>query len=147
MNETNAVETTEAPAAIEATKPVAKAKAAKKPATKPAPKKAATAKATTKAAPAASGRAMAPVPAAERRAALLKLLRQKKATGALAAVATEELAAKLGYTPYDVYCLGYHKFPLAAGGYLKTTKTQEGGLAYYLTAKGQKSGPDDKPAK
>ncbi len=138
MNET-ATTTETAPAA-----PTPKAAPRSKPAAKPA-KKAPT-KATPAKKAAANGtarkadRGMADVPAADRRLALVKLLRKVGATSSAAARPVGVLAEKLGYTAYDVYCLAYHKYHLAAEGIVKTT-TVEGqrGLSVYLTAKGAKA--------
>lgn len=134
---TTAVETPVATAPVKVKRAPAK--------TKPAAKKKAPAKAAPKAsangkAKAKASRGMADVPAAQRRVALVKLLRKVGATGAGSAKPVSELAAKLGYTKYDVYCLAYHKYHLATAGILKTT-TEEGvrGLVVYLTAKGVKA--------
>lgn len=89
-------------------------------------------------------RSMAPVPASERRKAFLALLRRRKADKPSSAIAISEMAEKLGYNSYDVYCLGYHKYPLAAGGYVKSVKHEgDKELSFYATAKGMKSSPDD----
>jgi len=120
-----------------AEKPVAKSKPAK-----PAPKKAV--KPAEKKPTGARARSMSTVPAAERRQAFLKLLRKMGADKATSAVPISKIAAKLGYNNYDVYCLGYHKFALGAGGYVKSAKLEDvKELSFYLTAKGVKSGPDD----
>ena len=120
---------------------VAKTKKTAAPKAKPA------AKADKKSKPESTGprtRAMAKVPAAERRQALLKLMRKLGADKSTNAVPISKLADKLGYSHYDVYCLGYHKFPLAVGGYLKSVKIEgQPEMSLYLTAKGMKSGPDD----
>lgn len=90
-------------------------------------------------------RGMASIPAAERRVAFLKMLKKLGATSAAAARSKTEIAAKLGYGEYDVYCLGYHKYPLAVNGLVKSATHEEGGLAFYITVKGLAS--LDKPAK
>lgn len=83
-------------------------------------------------------RAMSDIPAADRRKALVKALRAAKATGALAAKPIDELATKLGYGEYDVYCLVYHKFKLHVDGIVKTVKLEGAKrLSAYLTKKGQ----------
>jgi len=92
----------------------------------------------------AKDRSMADVPASEQRQAFLKLLRKHKADKALSAMPISKIAEKLGYTHYNVYCLGYHKRPLAIGGYIKVVKLEDAKeLSFHLTAKGAKSGPDD----
>lgn len=140
----DAVTTTAAPtpAAVAAPRPAPKPKLpakAKAPATK--------AKAKPKTKIAANGkldRTAADVPVGDRRLALVKLMRKLRATSADAGVPISELAPKLGYTRYDVYCLAYHKYPLAAAGYVKHAAADSGReLCYYLTAKGAKAADDD----
>lgn len=92
-------------------------------------------------------RAMAQVPAAERRAALLKLLVKLGATTATTAAGLGKLASKLGYTEYDVYCLVYHKHLLATSEFVKTVKLEDSGLSAYITAKGVKSLASGDPKK
>lgn len=118
-----------------ARKPAAR-KAAKKPAKKPAKAKKAPAK----------DRSAGDAPASERRAALVKLLRKMGADNGMSAVPISKLAGKLGYNPYDVYCLAYHKFPLAKGGFVKTTVHEDSReQCVYLTAKGAKVPVDQLP--
>lgn len=89
-------------------------------------------------------RSMADAPASEQRQAFLKLLRKHKADKPTSAMPISKIAEKLGYTHYNVYCLGYHKRPLAVGGYVKAVKMEDAKeLSFHLTAKGMKSGPDD----
>lgn len=137
-----------APAPKPAAKPKVEAKAktsAKKPA-KVTPAKKAVANGVhkttgTKVAKAArAGRGMADVPAAERRLALVRALRKAGAVSPGSARAIPDLAAKLGYTNYDVYCLAYHKYHLATAGIVKVCEVEgRRGLSVYLTAKGQKA--------
>lgn len=109
--------------AVETKAPKVKAKA--KPAAKP--KKAAR-----------TDRGMADVPAKDRRKALVKVLRAAKATGALSSKPIDELATKLGYGEYDVYCLCYPKFKLQTDGLVKTVKLEDSKrIGAYLTKKGQ----------
>lgn len=120
----------------EAKKPVAKVKptAAKK----SSPKKTADVKKAT-----VKDRSMSDVPAAERRLALVKLLRKHRATSGATAMETSKIAERLGYTAYDVYCLAYHKFPLARDGFVKTARREDSKeTLIYLTAKGQKTDPE-----
>lgn len=82
------------------------------------------------------------VPAKDRRLALLKLLRKHGATKVSTAKPISFLAAKLGYTPYDVYMLTYRTSPLVIQELVKTCQTEEHrDLSVYLTAKGVKSDP------
>lgn len=86
------------------------------------------------------------VSAHDRRVALMTLLRKLGATGAGSARSIPELASKLGYTDYDVYCLVYHKYPLAGGGFVKTVEVEgERSLHVHLTAKGKGAKADDLP--
>lgn len=88
-------------------------------------------------------RSMSDVPVAERRLALVKLLRKLGATSASTSRPISLLAEKLGYTRYDVYCLVYHKFPLATEGFVKVVQLEENpDRSVYLTAKGQKTDPE-----
>ena len=127
---------------VVATEPVTEAK---KPRAKPAAKlKQAEPKVKVKIDAKAKDRSMADVPASEQRQAFLKLLRKHKADKPLSAMPISKIAEKLGYTHYNVYCLGYHKRPLAVGGYVKSVKLEDAKeLSFHLTAKGVKSGPDD----
>ncbi len=133
------VATPEAPTTAAPAPKVPKAPA--KPKAKPAAKKASTGPAKkTAASPVKQDRSAADVPVAQRRLALVKLLRKLGATKATTARQVSELAGKLGYTNYDVYCLAYHTYFLAEAGIVKTC-VQEGerGLGVYLTAKGVKA--------
>lgn len=123
------------------------------PATTPAPAKngkpksskpAAKGKPKTKTAKATKlDRSAADEPANVRRTKLIQLLRKMKATASGSARPISELAAKLGYTPYDVYCLGYEKYKLFQEGYLKHTSLEGSRETYfYLTAKGAKLLPE-----
>lgn len=118
-------------------KPAAKLKPA-------APKKVmAPKKAAPKKEPAERDRSMSDVPASERRLALVKLLRKHKATSGATAIPLSVIAGKLGYTTYDVYCLSYHKFPLARDGFVKTANREDSKeTLVYLTAKGVKNDPE-----
>ena len=131
----NAITTVETPAGKLVAKATNGRAKAKKP-VKPAAKKSAAAK----------DRSAADVPARDRRVALVKLLRKMQATSATAAKPVKALAERLGYNDYDVYCLAYHKYPLAAAGLVKTVQV-EGvrGLSVHLTAKGAKAGDDQIP--
>ncbi len=113
------------------------AKAADKKASKPKVK-------AKKKAAGKTDRSAADVPAGDRRVALVKLLRKLGASSATAARPVPLLAEKLGYNQYDVYCLGYHKFPLAVGGFLKSVKHEgQKTVSFYLTAKGMKAEDDE----
>lgn len=83
------------------------------------------------------------VPAKDRRLALVTLLRTLKATSHQSARTVNELAEKLKYNPYDVYCMVYHKYHLATDGFVKTFK-EDGGreVKVFLTAKGVKNDPE-----
>lgn len=101
------------------------------------------AKKVEKAAAKSRDRGMADVPAATRRVEFIKALRKMGATSATSAKPVSAIAAKLGYGNYDVYCLGYHKYPLAVEGYVKQCKLEDSReLHFYLTAKGQKNLPE-----
>ena len=152
QNETE-TEATETSTAV-ATKPK-KSKPKKSAAKKPASSKKPEAKVSTKkpakkptkktsASASAKDRSLkSEIPAAQRRVAFVKLLRKMGATSATAAVAGSVIAEKLGYTPYDVYCLGYPKYKLATEGFVKSAKHEgQREVAYYLTAKGNKQDPE-----
>ncbi len=133
MSETNTA-TVETPTGKPVAAKIVKTKAPKKPVAKPATK----AKAKV-----VRDRSSADVPAAARRLALVKLLRKCQATKATTAKPISFLAEKLGYNPYDVYCLVYHKYQLAVEGFVKTAKIEDvKGLCVYLTAKGVKTDPE-----
>lgn len=125
--------------------PAAKAKAPAKPKTAPKPKPAAKPKAEKSPAN-KRDRGMSEVPAETRRRELVKLLRKQGATSSARAVTTGDLAKKLGYTPYDVYCLAYHSYPLAKNGFVQTAVVEGSrDRGVYLTAKGAKVELDDLP--
>jgi hypothetical protein len=88
-------------------------------------------------------RSMASIPAAEQRLAFLKLLRKLGAVSAVTAKPLTVIAEKLGYTEYNVYCLGYSKRMLAMEGFVKSIKLEGSReTSYYLTAKGAKTDPE-----
>ena len=121
-----------------------KVKPSKTPKAKASPKKVpAKAKPAKAASKKSVDRAMSDVPAKERRVNLVKVLRKMGAVDKESARPISVLAQKLGYTAYDVYCLTYHKFPLAKQGFVKVTE-QEGhrDQCVYLTAKGQSTLPE-----
>lgn len=134
------MEITTAPEATPAKAP-AKAKAAPK--VKAEPK----AKPKTEKKPAAKrDRGMSEVPVRTRRRELVKLLRKSGATSSARAVTIGDLAKKLQYTPYDVYCLAYHSYPLAKAGIVSTAVVENNrDRGVYLTAKGAKIELDDLP--
>lgn len=83
--------------------------------------------------------------AADRRRKVLGAMRSLGATGYQSAVGADRIAKAAKLTEFDVYGALYHANPLGAGGYVKQdTHEDVRGLVYYLTAKGQKSNPDDK---
>lgn len=89
-------------------------------------------------------RSMAEAPVKERRDHLVKALRKLQAVNSGTAVSINDLAKKLGYTAYDVYCLTYHKYPLAVQGFIKTAKHEGNRITMvYLTSKGQKTLPSE----
>ena len=144
-----------APKKVKAPKPGTKApakKAAAAKVAKKAPKKVAkksTGKSTEKA---PRDRSMAKVPPGERKTALVKVMRKLGATGATSSRTIPVLAEATGYTQFDVYGLlrgtsgKADSGPrcLVATGHVKAADTEEG-LAFYLTAKGQKTGFNDIP--
>jgi len=147
---TTEVTPTETPAAetqTNKTQALAKKRTAKKAAAKKAVKKA-TKKAAKKASPterepgerAAGARKTSGLPAAEKRARFLKALKQLGAVSATTAVPAAAVVKRDGkLTPFDVYCQGYHKNELATDGLIKLVNVEgTRGLAYHLTAKGQK---------
>ena len=101
-----------------------------------------------------SKRSMANIPAADRRTALLKVLRQAGAIKASTALPIGEAAERLKYTKFDVYGLvcgtsgkaGSAPRCLARTGHVKVTKSDEGGLAIYLSSKGRSEGVKKTPA-
>lgn len=99
--------------------------------------------ADVKKAPPTRDRSMSDVPASERRLALVKLLRKHRATSGASAIPASQIAEKLGYTAYDVYCLAYHKFPLARDGFVKTARREDSKeTLVYLTTKGVNTDPE-----
>jgi hypothetical protein len=85
-------------------------------------------------------RSAADAPVTDRRIAVVKALRKMNATKATVAVSIGDLAAKLGYTHHDVYCLVFHQYPLVVEGFVALATTEEKrGLQAYLTAKGLKT--------
>lgn len=94
--------------------------------------------------PATKDRSMGDVPAKTRRRELVKLLKKLGATSGTSARPLTELAIKLGYTPYAVYCLVYRKHKLAIDGLIKTVDVEDvKGLSAHLTTKGAKVNLDE----
>jgi hypothetical protein len=102
-----------------------------------------TASAKTASAKKAADRSMPECGMSAARAAFIKYLQQRKAINEGRAVAQSEAAAKLGYTSYAVYCLGYHKFALAAQGFVVGCRPEGSSEThYYLTPAGAKTKSD-----
>lgn len=75
----------------------------------------------------------------QRREKVVKTMIKIGANNATSAKTADQIAAKTGFTRFDIYGLLYHTNFLAQEGYVKQVKI-EGvkGLSYYLTAKGSK---------
>jgi len=135
---------------------VAKTTAAKTPAAtkKALAKKAPAATKVKKAEKVKADRSMASDPPAERKKALISLLKKMKVTGATKARPVAEIAERLGYTKFDVYGLvngtsgkaGSSSTCLVATGHAATASIEgERGISIYLTAKGAKTKFDESP--
>lgn len=79
---------------------------------------------------------------AQRRLTVIKMMRKVGAISATTSITAEQLASKTGLTKFDVYGQLYHANPLQRNGFIKQVQVESvRGLAYHLTAKGQKTDP------